>query len=131
MGLAEKRMLAQLRDEVAPKYEGELREITGSEIAYDIDWDSFAGSMAAMGNLEDKALKPLSEIFRKITADKLGKEAVSEGVQSISLSHDKDAPSNVADLTLKGGVLTVRWDWEGWAGSFFPGSVQEKIESML
>lgn len=129
MGLAEKRMLAQVRDEVAPKYQSELRKIMGSEIAYDIDWDTFANSLAAMGNLETKALKPLSEIFRKITSDKLGKEAVAEGIQTIRLSHGEEA--RIEDFTLKKGVLSMPWDWEGWPGSFYPDSVQEKIESML
>lgn len=131
MGLAEKRMLAQVRDEVAPKYQVELRKITGSQIAYDIDWDSFAGSLAAMGNLEAKALKPLSEIFRKITSDKLGKEAVAESIQTIKLSHGLDIDARIAEFTLKNGVLSMPWDWEGWPGSFYPDSVQEKIESML
>lgn len=129
MGLAEKRMLAQLRDETVPKYQSELHKITGSEIALDIDWKTFEDSTSAMQNLEPKALKPLSEIFRKITSDQLGKDAVSESIQTIKLSHGKEA--HIPSFTLKGGVLSMPWDWEGWPGSFFPDSVREKIESML
>ena len=129
MGLVEKRALAQLRDETIPKYQAELREIIGNDISYEVDFDSFANSTTAMGNLETKALKPLSEVFRKITVDQLGKDAVKENIQTIRLSHGKEA--HIPSFTLLGGVLTMPWDWEGWAGSFYPDSVREKIESML
>lgn len=129
MGLAEKRMLAGLRDDVVPKYQAELREITGSDVRYDVDWDGFAENATAMGNLEAKALQPLSAIFREITADKIGKEAVASGVKKIHLSQGKDA--NITAFTLTDGVLNMPWDWEGWPGSFFPDSVREKIEAML
>lgn len=129
MGLAERRMIAKLRDETVPRHQSELQKITGTAIAYDVDWDSFAESSAAMDNLEPKALKPISEIFRKICADQLGKDAVSQSIQTIRLSHGKEA--KIPDFTLSKGVLKMPWDWEGWPGSFFPDSVREKIESML
>ena len=129
MGLAEKRQLAQLRDVTAPKYQSELQKITGSEIVYDIDWASFADNAGAMNNLEAKCLKPLSEVFRKITSDDLGKEAVQASIQTIRLSHGKEA--HIPSFTLRGGVLKMPWDWEGWPGSFYPDSVREKIESLL
>lgn len=129
MGLIEKRMLAQLRDETVPKYQSELREITGSDLSYDIDWDTFADNSTAMGNLAIKGLQPLSEIFRKITVDQLGKDAVKQSIQSIHLSQSTQA--NISAFTLVNGVLTMPWDWQGWAGSFFPDSVREQIESLL
>lgn len=129
MGLVEKRMLARLRDETLPKYQTELREITGHDIVYDVDWDSFADNLTAMENLELKALRPLNEIFRDITVDQLGKDAVSLNIHSIRLCQGEDA--TVSAFTLMGGTLSMPWDWKGWAGSFYPDSVREKIESML
>lgn len=129
MGLAEKRMLAQVRDEVAPKYQSELKDAAGTKITYDIDWDSFADNLKALENLEASCVKPLNEIFRQITHDQIGQDAVKESVKTIHLSQGKDA--NISNFTLLNGALTMPWDWEGWAGSFFPDSVREKIESML
>ena len=129
MGLAEKRALAPLRDEVAPRYEAELKEITGTKISYVVDWDSFAPNLDAMENLEDKGFKTISEVFRKITRDAIGKEAVAEGIKEIHLAQGESA--NIYEFTLTNGVLNMPWDWSGWAGSFFPDSVREKIESML
>ncbi len=122
-------MIAKLRDETVPDYQKQLKEITGSKIEYDVDWDSFADSSAAMENIEDKGLKVLNDIFQEITSDKIGKDAVAESIQKIHLSHGDDA--NISSFTLNDGVLNMPWDWKGWAGSFFPDSVREKIESLL
>lgn len=129
MGLAEKRAIARVRDEVTPKYQDELRQITGTEISYVVNWDSFADDLTALDNFEDKCLQVISDVFRKITRDTLGKEAVAEGIKAVHLSQGKAA--NIQEFTLSNGVLKMPWDWSGWPGSFYPDSVQEKIESML
>ena len=129
MGLQEKRALEQLQTETLPKYQGELQQITGTTIPYVVDWDGFADNLSAMGNLEEKGLKPLSEIFRGITRDAIGKEAVAGAIKEIHLSQGESA--NIQEFALAGGTLTLPWDWSGWAGSFYPDSVQEKIESLL
>lgn len=82
-----------------------------------------------MDNLEAKALKPLATIFQQITKDDLGKEAVAEGIREIQLSQGTKA--NIPDFTLSDGVLALPWDWEDCPGSFPPGFVREKIESLL
>ena len=129
MGLAEKRQLAKVREEIVPQYQKELSEIVGSEIAYDVDWDSFADNLEALERLEPKALKPMNEIFRKIAVDQIGKDAVKESIQTIRLSQGDEA--NIANFTLQDGVLNLPWDWVGWGDSFYLDSVQEKLESML
>ena len=129
MGLAEKRALATLQDETLPKYQADLRKITGNEITYVVDWKSFSDNLDAMENLEEKCLKPLLGIFRVITKDKIGKEAVAETIQEIHLTQVEDC--NIAWFTLTKGALKMPWDWKGWSGSFFPDSVREKIESLL
>lgn len=121
--------MAQLRDETLPKYQEELRQITATQVVYVVDYDSFANDLTAIGNLENKCLKVLNEVFRKITRDAIGKEAVAENIKEIRLSHGEN--SNITEFTLAKGVLSMPWDWSGWAGSFYPDSVQEKIESML
>ena len=129
MGLAEKRAMATLKDEIVPKYQADLRKITGNEISYVIGWDGFADNLGAMENLEEKCLKPLLGIFRKITKDDIGKEAVAETIEEIHLTQVEDC--NISNFTLVKGALKMPWDWVGWPGSFYPDSVQEKIESLL
>lgn len=129
MGLQEKRAIAQMRDETLPKYQSELREICASEVSYAVDWDTFADDMTALGNLENKCLKVVNEILRKVTRDAIGQEAVAQSIKEIHLSHGQNA--RIQEFTLADGVLSMPWDWSGWPGSFFPDSVQEKIESLL
>ena len=129
MGLTEKRALATLQDETLPKYQADLRAITGNEVSFVVDWKSFSENIDAMENLEEKCLKPLLGIFRKVTKDVIGKEAVAEAILEIHLKQVEDC--NIAWFTLSKGALKMPWDWKGWAGSFFPDSVQEKIESLL
>ena len=82
-----------------------------------------------MERLESKALKVLNEVFRKITADQIGQDAVKESIEKIRLSQGEQA--NISSFSLNKGVLELPWDWKGWADSLFPDSVREKIESML
>ena len=129
MGLAERRVLARLREETVPQYEKELREITGTEMVLDVDFKSFEEDVTAIQNLESKCLKPLCDIFRAITIDDMGKEAVRESIRRVSLSHGTIA--DIQTFTIVDGALKMPWDWKGWAGSFFPDSVREKIESLI
>ena len=112
-----------------PKHEAELKKITGAAITYEVDWDSFADNLRAMENLEPKGLQPLGEIFRQITSDKIGKDAVKDSIQTIYLSQTDDC--NIARFLLNDGVLSMPWDWKSYGDSFFPDGVREKIESLL
>lgn len=129
MGLIEKRAIAKMRDNVVPRYEGELQKIGGDQISYEIIWESFLHDITALENLEEKCFRVINDIFKKITVDDIGKEAVAEGVTQIRISNGTVA--NINEFTLKEGVLDVPWDWSGWPGSFYPKTVQEKIETLL
>ena len=56
-------------------------------------------------------------------------EAVAETIQEIQLSQVADC--SIEKFTIVKGALKMPWDWKGWSGSFYPDSVQEKIEAML
>ncbi len=129
MGLIEKRAIAKMRDNVVPRYEAELKQIAGDQISYEMNWESFLHDITALENLEEKCFRVLNDIFKKITFDDIGTEAVQEGVQKIHISNAKNA--TVSEFSLKDGVLDIPWDWSGFPGSFYPKTVQEKIETLL
>ena len=129
MGLIEKRAIAKMRDDVVPRYEAELQKIAGDQVSYEIVWDSFLDDIQALENLEEKCFRAINDVFKKITVDEIGTEAVAEQIQKIRISNGKVA--NIQDFTLKDGVLDMPWDWSGWPGSFYPKTVQEKIETLL
>ena len=129
MGLIEKRAIAKMRDNVVPRYDAELKQIAGDQISYQMDWESFLHDITALENLEEKCFRVLNDIFKKITFDDIGTQAVHEGVQQIHISNAKNAAVN--EFSLKDGVLDIPWDWSGFPGSFYPKTVQEKIETLL
>ena len=129
MGLIEKRAIAKIRDNVVPRYEAELQQIAGNQISYQMNWDSFLHDITALENLEEKCFRVINGIFKKITVDDIGKEAVAEQVEKIHISQSNNF--NVSEFTLKEGVLDIPWDWSGYPGSFYPKTVQEKIETLL
>lgn len=129
MGLIEKRAIAKIRDNVVPRYEAELKQIAGDKISYEMNWESFLHDITALENLEEKCFRVINDIFKKITSDDIGTEAVQEGVEKIHISNVKTASVN--EFTLKEGVLDIPWDWSGYPGSFYPKTVQEKIETLL
>ena len=129
MGLIEKRAIAKIRDNVVPRYEAELQQIAGNQISYQMNWDSFLHDITALENLEEKCFRVINGIFKKITVDDIGKEAVAELVEKIHISQSNNF--NVSEFTLKEGVLDIPWDWSGYPGSFYPKTVQEKIETLL
>lgn len=129
MGLIEKRAIANIRDNVVPRYETELQQIAGERVSYEVIWESFLHDIKALENLEEKCFRVINDIFKKITIDDIGQEAVAEGVAQIRISNGTVA--NIQEFTLKEGVLDIPWDWSGWPGSFYPKTVQEKIETLL
>ena len=129
MGLIEKRAIAKIRDNIVPRYEAELKQIAGEQISYEMNWESFLHDITALENLEEKCFRVLNDIFKKITFDDIGTEAVQEGVQKIHISNAKNAA--VSEFSLQDGVLDIPWDWSGFGNSFYPKTVQEKIETLL
>lgn len=97
-----------MRDDVVPLYKAELQKIASDQISYEIIWDSFLHDITALENLEEKYLRVTNDIFKKITVDDIGVEAVEEGVQQIRISNGKTA--NMEEFTLKDGALGIPWD---------------------
>ncbi len=112
MGLEEKRRLSKLKEDTFPKFDDELKQITGADIHYDIDWDSFASSIDAMNALEQSALPTINAAFRDLCRDKIGKDAVQESIKKIHLAQGTEAQED--NFSIKDGTLDLPWDWASW-----------------
>lgn len=119
MGLLEKRKIKELQDTVVPARQKELEEITGAQIAYDVKWDSFADDAEALNFFDNLAFHRINMAFRMICIDDMSKEAVQEGVNTISLENIKD----MADKTISfaGGVVEMKCAY----GQRLDGVIQE------
>lgn len=93
MGLEERRKIKEIQDTVLPERTAELKEITGADIAYDIDWDSFANDKEGLNFLDNLSCHRINMALRTICIDDLGKEAVRDTLKTIKLHnvHSKEA----------------------------------------
>jgi hypothetical protein len=105
MGLLERRKIKELEETVLPERHRELVEITGSPIAYDIDWDSFDGDLEGLNFLDNLSCHRTNMALRVLCADELGKEAVQEGLKTIRLKNVPDKKD--MSMTLNKGVLEM------------------------
>jgi hypothetical protein len=105
MGLAERRKIKELEDTVLPERTAELKEITGGDIHYDIDWDSFDGDLEGLNFMDNISCHRTNMALRVICADDLGKEAVQESLKTIKLKNVKDKSD--MSLAFDGGVLEM------------------------
>jgi hypothetical protein len=105
MGLNERRKIKEYQDTILPDRHKELSEICGTEIPYEVDWDSFADDLEALNFLDNLSFHRINMAFRVICTDALGKEAVHEGLKVIRLKnvHDKQDMR----LTFEDGVLEM------------------------
>jgi hypothetical protein len=117
MGLIEKRMIKEGREQWVPEAQKELRELTGSEQVYDVDWDTFSSDEAALNNVRNQGFRRINSAFRIVCGDDLGKEAVKEQLQRVVV-RNVDDPSKKS-LAVKDGAFTVIAAWgKGDAGYY-------------
>ncbi len=107
MGLEERRKIKELQDVTIPERTGELAEITGGSIQYDIDWDSFAEDAEGLNFMDNLACHRINMALRVICSDDLGKEAVRDAVKTIKLSNSKDMTDR--SMSLESGTFSMRY----------------------
>jgi hypothetical protein len=105
MGLIEKRLIKEAKDTWVLEEQKDMRAISGSEVVIDIDWASFETDETALRNLQHLGVRRLSNAFRVICVDDLGKEAIRDGVKRVIVTNVKDA--NAGSVTLENGTVTL------------------------
>jgi len=130
MGLNERRKIKELQDTTFPERTAELTEITGGNIAYDVDWDSFADDYEALNFLDNISCHRTNMALRVICADDLGKEAVQESLKVIKLKNVKTKPE--MQITFGEGVLEMHCAYAlRTDGMFSDGEIRELLMKHL
>lgn len=130
MGLNERRKIKELQDTVLPERHQELIEITGGQIAYEIDWESLQDDYQALNFLDNLSCHRTNMALRTICMDDLGKEAVRDGLKIIRLKN----VSNKADMSIsfKDGVLEMHCAYAlGTEGMFSDNEIRHVLEAGL
>lgn len=105
MGLNERRKIKELQDTTIPERTAELKEISGGDIGYDIDWDSFSDDLEGLNFLDNLSCHRTNMALRVICSDDMGKEAVQEGLKTIKLKNVA-CPADMA-ISFGNGVLEM------------------------
>lgn len=130
MGLAERRMMQELKEKTLPAREQEIAEICGKPIAYDVDWQSLAEDAEALRFLDDLSCHRLNMALRVICMDALGKEAVVEGLKKVRLVNVKDAAG--MGMRFADGTLEMRCNYAvGAQGMHSDGDIRLFLEKSL
>lgn len=130
MGLIEKRLIKQGKEEWVPEAEKEILSMCGSAVAYDMDWDSFSADADALNNLRNFGLRRLSAALRVVCIDALGKEAIREQLKTIVVRNVADPAQK--SITLEGSTLKVQSAFaKGAEGAFTDREMQLAIEKLL
>lgn len=114
MGLAERRKIKELQDEVLPGRVKEIEEICGKPIPYEVDWDSLADDAAGLNFLDNLSCHRLNMALRTICLDDMGKEAVRDSLKLIKLKNVADPASRF--IAFNDGVLEMHCAYAQGAG---------------
>lgn len=105
MGLAERRALKAFQDERYPALKLELDAAAQKNVLLEIDWDSLAVEDYSE-NYSDWWHKvyflPLTETFKAIAFDDMGREALATGLKKVILRN-----SGQSEASFQDGVLTL------------------------
>ena len=130
MGLAERRKIKEIQDNVLPGRVKEIAEICGAEIPYDIDWDSFNDDLQGLNFLDNLSCHRLNMALRVICVDDMGKEAVRDALKVVRLRNVKDK-SNMK-LSFGEGALNMHCAYAlATDGMFSDGEIRQELMKHL
>lgn len=113
MGLKEKQLTKTLQESTVPEFERLINSIAGNaKIVLNVDWESFQSSSAGLSGLQDNILTPLVEAMRSVCTSDMAREAVQEGIRTISIKNVVDKPEEMM-TDLKDGQLMLHANWGG------------------
>jgi len=129
MGLAEKKVIKGLEVDVIPEVKGKLNDMIGKEIEISINWDTFE-TAAQLQEVQHQCLGRIADGLGRIANDDMGKEALQESLNTISINNIADSGSK--KISLSDGVLTVDGNWADFgSGIFTDGDYATQIEDAL
>lgn len=130
MGLAERRMMQELKETTLPAREKEIEEICGKAIPYDVDWDSLANNGEALRFMDNVSCHRLNMALRVICMDAMGKAAVAETLKKVRLVNVPDKAA--MGLEFAGGTLEMRCAYAmGAEGMHSDGAIRQVLERGL
>lgn len=130
MGLIEKRLIKEAKETWVLEEQKDMRAIANSDVVIDIDWATFESDEPALRNLQHLGVRKLSNAFRVVCVDDLGKEAVRDSIKRVVVTNDKDVKE--ASVNLDAGTVTLRCAFaKGSDGCMGDLAIARALERML
>ena len=128
-GVEEKRALTSLKDQAVPSTEKRLKELTGAEIKYDVDWASFENDLKAMNDVAYHGFQEVEVAMRYVGRDQIGKDGIQKGVKTIKFKNIEDPAQK--KISLADGILSVEAAWGKQGGQFSNNQVADVLNKNL
>ena len=131
MGLAQKRALQKLKEDVYPKHKAALDAAVGKDVEFAVHWDSYnEQDLSVIENaLEVYGLAQIPRAFELVCKDDLGKGAVQEAVKKVELFSIAGSDDNA--LQFSDGVLKVGLGDPSYTGYWSSDRIAEFLEEKL
>jgi hypothetical protein len=112
MGLAERRVIQDIKDNHFPKWQATVNEAAGYELPLEMDWDSLAIPEEQHLYLElwpQVFVDPLVAALKDVGRDDLGEHALKTGLKKVTVKHNPDIYYGDVDryATFANGVLAL------------------------
>jgi hypothetical protein len=138
MGLAERRRIATIKDQLAPRFQKELNEAIGYEMPFELEVASFPEDAKVLDcwdwYFESYGPPMVAKVMKAICADQLGRDAVQAKFDRIVFRNAAKSEAEPGDksVAIANRTLTVAESFYGYSDKLFGESdLQKDIEAML
>jgi hypothetical protein len=138
MGLAERRRIATIRDQLAPRFQKELSEALGFELPFELDAGSFPEDSKVLDcwdwYFESYGPPMVVTVMKAICADALGRDAVAAKFDKIVFRNAAKSEAEPGDksVAIDDRTLTVAESFYGYSDKLFgEADLQKAIETLL
>ena len=130
MGLAERRKITEVEEEVPPGRVREIEEICGATVPYEVNWASLGDDATALNFMDNLSCHRLNMALRMICQDEMVKEAVRSAIKKVKLKNVATPAQRC--LMLKAGLPEMHCDYTpGTGGMNSDSDIQACLETKL
>jgi hypothetical protein len=138
MGLEEKRRLAAIRENHAPRFQSELKTAAGMDLPFEINMATFPENKVVLDcydyYFESYGPGLVVKVFKDLCKDNLGKDAVKEKIKKVVFENTAKSPDDKGhkEIKLENGTLFIRESFYGYSDILFgEDDLRQAIEAML
>jgi hypothetical protein len=115
MGLAERRVIEELKKGAYAMFVGKVKEITNLDVEIETNWVDIGQRMEDRADkaadlldfMDNCFMKPILGSLSAVCADEMGREALAGSFKKIVIKSDEDASGHEGGFAFEDGILTV------------------------